>query len=404
MSTETNITMAEALRLTRAGRLTEATGLLQRDLASADAVARDDSTVAQPLGDLGRRPLPLSIRNSLGRPEAPGDHAASARRGLVGDLQGKLPGLPDTIRQAGSPGGARSSGRGATARAAAAAGGEFRHVTHTESAGTRSYYVYTPATYASRPVPLVVMLHGGTQDGPDFAAGTRMNELAEQHRFLVAYPEQSRAANHGRYWNWFCVADQQADAGEPAIIAGITHEVMRNFFVDPARVYVAGLSAGGAMAAVMAATYPDLYAAVGVHSGIAYRAAHDVGSAFAAMRTGGTPAATSAVPLIVIHGDRDTTVAPVNADKLIASRLATGDVTDQDGPITIHSDSGHSYTRTVHHNLGGIGVAESLIVHGGDHAWYGGSPVGSYTDSRGPDSSAETIRFFLQHRRPTTSC
>lgn len=348
MSTEHNSTMSEALRLTRAGRLTEATGLLQRGLASAGATARGGSTVAPPLGDLGRVRLPVS------------------------------------------------TGRGATARAPGTARGAFRKATHTESGGTRSYYVYTPSTTLSRPVALVVMLHGGTQDAPDFAAGTRMNEFAEQHGFLVAYPEQSRAANQGRYWNWFSAADQQAGAGEPAIIAGITHKVMRSFVVDPARVYVAGLSAGGAMAAVMAATYPDLYAGVGVHSGIAYRAAHDVGSAFTAMRTGGTPAATSSVPLIVIHGDRDTTVAPVNADKLIASRLATGDVTGQDGPTAIHSESGHSYTRTVHRNSAGVGVVESLIVHGGDHAWYGGSPVGSYTDSQGPDSSAEMMRFFLQ--------
>lgn len=348
MSTEHNSMMSEALRLTRAGRLTEATGLLQRGLAGAGAPARDESTVASPLGDPGRVRLPVS------------------------------------------------AGRGATARAPGTARGEFRQAAHTESAGTRSYHVYIPTSTLSAPVPLVVMLHGGTQDAPDFAAGTRMNELAEQHGFLVAYPEQSRAANQGRYWNWFSAADQQAGAGEPAIIAGITQEVMRSSVVDPARVYVAGLSAGGAMAAVMAATYPDLYAGVGVHSGVAYRAAHDVGSAFTAMRTGGTPAATSSVPLIVIHGDRDTTVAPVNADKLIASRLATGDVTGRDGPTAIHNDSGHSYTRTVHHNPGGVGVAESLIVHGGEHAWYGGSPAGSYTDSRGPDSSAEMIRFFLQ--------
>jgi poly(hydroxyalkanoate) depolymerase family esterase len=398
MSTDTNITMAEALRLTRAGRLTEATGLLQRGLGGAGTAPPGDSTVARPHRDLGRLWLPVSNGSSLGRPEAPGADAASAREGLVEQLKTKLPGLPDTFSRAGSARGARWSGRGAAGSAAASAGGEIRHLTHTERAGTRSYDVYIPNSYRGKPVPLVVMLHGGKQDGSDFAAGTRMNELAEQHPFLVAYPEQSRAANHGRYWNWFSATDQQADAGEPAIIAGITREVMRDFVVDRTRVYVAGLSAGGAMAAVMAATYPDLYAAVGVHSGIAYRAAHDVGSAFAAMRTGGTPAATSAVPLIVIHGDQDAIVAPVNADKLIASRLAAGDVTGQDAPVTTRSDSGRPYTRTVHRNLDGIGVAESWIVHGGGHAWYGGSPVGSYTDSLGPNSSAETIRFFLQHQ------
>jgi poly(hydroxyalkanoate) depolymerase family esterase len=401
MSSDPNNMMAEALQLTRAGRLTEASGVLQRGLASAGTAAPSQPTAWQCFGDLGGVRSVVSNPRRLGRPDAPGSDAAHARQGLGEGLTARLPGLPDTVSWAAWASGARSAGRGPAASTPSAAGGEIRHLTHTESAGTRSYDLYIPTSYTGQPVPLVVMLHGGRQNGSDFAAGTRMNELAEQHSFLVAYPEQSRAANHGRYWNWFSPTDQQANAGEPAIIAGITQAVTRDLIVDPTRIYVAGLSAGGAMAAVMGATYPELYAAVGVHSGIAYRAADDVGSALAAMRTGGTPAPTSAVPLIVIHGDQDAIVAPVNADKLIAARLAAGDITGQDAPIMMRSDSGRPYTRTAHHDLDGTTVAESLIVHGGGHAWYGGSRAGSYTDSRGPNSSAETIRFFLRHQRPS---
>ncbi len=393
MKPDMNPQMREALGLMREGRLHEASARLRQGLGLTSF-----ATPGEPDTGVVRRPV-------VGTVNVP-DGVPSQRVGApqVPTLP-QPPDLPNAIRSslpAGLPGrGLRSAPAvGAEAAAAASApGGDVRHLRHDDRRGSRSFDLYIPTGYTGAPVPLVVMLHGGRQDAMDFAVGTRMNELAEQHTFLVAYPEQSTAANHGRYWNWFLPGHQQRDVGEPAMLAGITRQVMSENNIDPTRVYIGGLSAGGAMAAVMAATYPELYAAVGVHSGLAYGSAADVASAFTAMRTGGSPRPTSEVPLIVFHGDRDNTVHATNADVLIAARLAAstaGDTFGGPAAVTTRADSGYSVS--VYTDTEGRVVAEQWTVHGGAHAWFGGSRVGSYTDPRGPDASSEMVRFFLEHR------
>jgi poly(hydroxyalkanoate) depolymerase family esterase len=217
--------------------------------------------------------------------------------------------------------------------------------------------------------------------------------LAEETGCLVVYPAQSMQANPSRCWNWFNAVDQQRGQGEPSIIAGITREVMARHAIDPAQVYVAGLSAGGAMATIMGTLYPDLYAAVGVHSGLPFAAAHDLPSAMAAMqgdfKRRNKPG--QALPIIVFHGDRDTTVHPSNGEGVMEhARDASHQVAVEPGRVP----DGYAYTRTLHQRPDGGVHAEHWLIHGAGHAWSGGNASGSYTDGKGPDASREMIRFF----------
>jgi poly(hydroxyalkanoate) depolymerase family esterase len=276
------------------------------------------------------------------------------------------------------------------------------------AAGRRNYKLYIPSGHhAGGRRPLVVMLHGGTQDADDFAAGTRMNALAEEHGFLVAYPSQCKSANQSLCWNWFKPEDQVRGAGEPSIIAGITKEIVGEHDLDPQRVFVAGLSAGGAMAGVMAAAYPDVYAAVGVHSGLPYRSATDIPSAFAAMR--GDPGlqccpratcpnaeSTLRVRTIVFHGDADHVVHPSNAARIVESHTKAGDSAEH---TKVRSPTSRTYTRATTRDKTGTAVMEHWLIHGSGHAWSGGSDEGTYTDPHGPDASCEMVRFFFEGPR-----
>ena len=277
--------------------------------------------------------------------------------------------------------------------------GQFITGSHTEgTAGSREYKLYIPPASFTEPLPLVVMLHGCTQNPDDFAAGTKMNEAALERGFYVLYPAQTQHANSSRCWNWFKHNHQKRGRGEPAVLAGMTKSVMARYNIDPKRVYVAGLSAGGAMAAILGDAYPDLFAAVGVHSGLATGSATNVQTALSVMQTGAPPSArtTASPPTIVFHGDRDATVNPVNGEQVLAASAGVHKPESK----RAKSANGRDYTQRVYKEAGGRVVAEHWAVHGAGHAWSGGSAQGSYTDGTGPDASEEMLRFFLANTLP----
>ena len=344
--------MAEAARLMRSGSLAQATAAIQQALGAAPAVVEP-----------GARGAPVG------------------GGGDVIDVEARV--VPEP--------GARPA---APAAGPAAAAESFTSGHYRDEAGGRDYKLFVPAG-AGVGRPLVVMLHGCTQDPDDFARGTRMNALARARGFLVLYPSQSQRASAQRCWNWFKHNHQARGKGEPAILAGMVGDIAARHGVDPDRVFVAGLSAGGAMAAILGDAYPDVFAAVGVHSGLPAGAATDVQTAFAAMGGGApaprrSPRRSATPPTIVFHGDADTTVNVVNAERVLAAAgvSARADV-----------QRGARHSRRIWVDAQGAERAEQWTIHGAGHAWSGGDRAGSYTDPGGPDASAEMLRFFLAHPR-----
>jgi poly(hydroxyalkanoate) depolymerase family esterase len=405
MILDLNKRMAEAIRLTRTGQLAEATALLRRwpqKPTSPEVSERRDRDSVRTFR--GRQLIDMVPPRSSGSDHwtAPGADAQHPAAPIAGLDQSHMPeALRGFLERLGVLGSSLDLRKTAGKRVpdAVSDGARFEEYTYANAAGSRMYKLFVPSCYCGNPLPLIVMLHGCKQSPDDFAAGTRMNELAEEQGFLVAYPGQPSSANSLKCWNWFSAGDQLRDKGEPSLIAGITRQIMHEFAVDPTRVYVAGLSAGGAAAAIMGSAYSDLYAAICVHSGLACGAAKDLTSAFSAMRQGGSPplaeGARRPLPTIVFHGDRDSTVSPLNGDQVIAQSKAGMPL-----HLTIsrgQSAGGISYTRTVQADENGRPILEHWVLHGADHAWSGGSPAGSYTDPREPDASREMLRFFFEN-------
>jgi poly(hydroxyalkanoate) depolymerase family esterase len=278
-------------------------------------------------------------------------------------------------------------------------GAQFRRDTFTCPAGSRMYRTYIPASAARGVTGVIMMLHGCTQTPEDFATGTDMNALAEQHRFVVVYPAQSRSENAQSCWNWFSRGDQRRGKGEPTILAGIALSIAKEHGIKRDQTFVAGLSAGAAMAVILGETYDDVFAAVGAHSGLPAGAAKDVASAFAAMAGNvlnleTQPKAASTTRTIVFHGTADATVHPSNGEAI--ARRAVDLNARQSIETTTNGDvTGRQFTRTISSDLRGNPIVEHWAIDGHGHAWSGGQPAGSYTDAKGPDASAEMIRFFF---------
>ena len=406
--------MGEATQLVRSGQLADATRAIQQTLGAAVARHSNEPTPASAEATSLQAPSPAGTETPRWRNA---NTAQDVEDAVVIDRSAPTP--PAEAQPSTTP-------RPTSNHPKAEPPGSFTRVVFTHADARRHphhYHLYVPpGATAGTPMPLVLMLHGCTQNPVDFATGTGMNDAAAPANALVLYPEQPHSANPNGCWNWFRPGDQHRGGGEPALIVAMLRDVMARHPVDAQRVYVAGLSAGGAMAALLGREYPDLFAAVGVHSGLQAGAAHNVMGALSAMKNGAKPGAAThhaadapalpPPPVIVFHGDADTTVHAHNGEQLIEATLSTLATAPGDGQTTVEtvhqgqSRGGQSYTRKVYTVAGGAPsasaltgtvVAEHWVLHGAGHAWAGGHAGGSHTDPAGVDATAEMLRFFLAH-------
>lgn len=413
--------MRKAAALTSRQNLAEATRVIQHALSGGDRDGRAEATRS----DAPQKLKPQALKPQALKPEAPRSGLAPSSAQTQPKPKAPSAAFVEVVQDAVKEGARKAPpigevlqmlqkglvpvhtpGFGSIVRPAPEVptppGAQFLSKTHAGAAGSRDYMLYVPSDAKrlakARGLPLIVMLHGCSQNPEDFALGTGMNELAEKRGCLVAYPKQPTSSNNMACWNWFSPKDQARDSGEAGIIAGIVREIMAQHAVDPNRVFVAGLSAGGAMAAILAANYPDLFAAAGIHSGLPYGAANDVGSAFTSMRKGASKesvlAVDGSVRTIVFHGEADRTVHPANGELIVAAARA-GLPAAREETTDGRTAGGVAYKRTVIAGESGAPHIEHWSLEGVGHAWSGGDPEGSYTNPHGPNASREMLRFFL---------
>lgn len=360
-----NSAMRRASELVRAGNPAAATELIQSSL-----------------GCTGSRAMELPTQLTTANFKMPDMGQLGMRHGLretIATLAAKMP----TTGLAG----------GELSEPALPQGARFDRGTFSNASGSRDYRVYVPGMQSEHPAGLLMMLHGCTQSPVDFANGTDMNRIADDHNLIMAYPAQSRGTNTQSCWNWFEPADQDRGAGEPAILAGLAQQLQQEHNIPDGKTFVAGLSAGAAMAVILGRTYPEVFAAVGAHSGLPHKFARDVPSAFAAMG-GSVPGAasvvTNPVPTIVFHGTNDSTVNASNGRRIADEARPEGTEVLDDA-----TTNGRKYARTTVLSKDGEATMENWRINDLGHAWSGGNAAGSYTDTSGPEASAEMVRFFL---------